>query len=138
MALPLYDVLRQLQSRHVRRLMDGCRNLIFCIYPDAIETMTGKSRVIGYFTSPAKQDCICWMMVAQNHLTIGFPHGNEITDATGILRRFGKRGYLFYRIVRLRDIYNNPALFAILEQAVIHLQRKVQVSSPVAPELEQK
>jgi hypothetical protein len=77
----------------------------------------GSRVVLVYATSPrVLKDCVCSLAVYRRHVNLGFPYGNDLRDAAGLLKGTGKR----WRHVSLKSI-------AELEQPGIrHLVREAR------------
>jgi hypothetical protein len=84
-----------------------CHEYIFAMGAKVVLVYGPTERVIG--------DCVCSIAVHRKHINLGFPHGSELTDATGALEGTGKR-WRHVSIRRLSDL-DRPEVRRLVRQA---------------------
>lgn len=108
----------------IEELARAVRDLIFEVFPQAVEVVWQKQGSVGWGTGPKKfTEQFAYLMPFKHHVTLGFYRGGELPDPAGLLPESGGKqvsGTLSMRslkITRLDDVAQ-PALRALITAAV--------------------
>ena len=111
------DAFLALFSRETRENVLCLRTLILEVFPQAVEEIDPKSRIVAYgFTQKSYKGWVCAIQPHMKHVNLIFSEGTQIPDPTGLLTGTGKQA----RHVKIRSEAEtqNPALRQLLEEAL--------------------
>lgn len=113
-------------SPEVQQLAHAVRDLVFDVLPQAIEVVWPRQRSVGWGTGPKKfTEQYAYLMPFKQHVTVGFYHGGELPDPTGLLPPTGNTqvsGTLSMRSLRITSLeeVSRPALRSLMQAATRH------------------
>ncbi len=116
-------------TEEVQQLAGAVRELVFEVLPETVEVVWPKQRSVGWGTGPKKfTEQFAYLMPFKHHVTLGFYHGGELPDPTGLLPVSGGKqvsGTLSMRSLRITEISDigQPALRTLVEAAAHHQPR---------------
>jgi hypothetical protein len=100
----------------VRSLALKVRELVLSSIPNAIETVDGKARVVGYGYGTRYVDTIFTIILSKTGVKLGIVNGVELPDPKGLMQGAGKR-HRHVQISESSDL-QRPGLKALLKTAV--------------------
>ncbi|MEB8344904.1 DUF1801 domain-containing protein [Flavobacteriaceae bacterium KMM 6898] len=101
-------------SPDIQELVRATRQLILSMLPKAVEVVWNTQKIAGYGTGGKKKtEHFSWVMLAKNHVTLGFNYGPELPDPENILEGSGKL-YRHFKVRSMEDL-NKPDLITILK-----------------------
>jgi hypothetical protein len=108
------------QDPALRPVVDAIRPLVKRVLPHFAEYVD-RSGVIRYGRTTAARDCLVYLTGHRDHVNLGFFHGADLPDPTGILEGTGKQ----IRHITLRTVADarRPAVRAVLH-ALAQRERK--------------
>jgi hypothetical protein len=107
----------------IQDLARAVRELIYDVLPQTIEVVWPRQGSVGWGTGAKKfTEQFAYLMPFKRHVTLGFYHGGELPDPTGLLPESGGRqagGTLTMRSLRItsREQLHDPALRTLIEAA---------------------
>lgn len=107
----------------IREIAEGVRDLVYDVLPQTVEVVWPKQGSVGWGTGPKKfSEQFAYLMCLKNHVTLGFYHGGELPDPSGLLPVSDKKqvaGKLSMASLQLRSVneVGNPALRDLIESA---------------------
>ncbi len=110
-------------TEEVQEIAAAVRDLVFEVLPGTVEVVWPKQRSVGWGTGPKKfTEQFAYLMPFKRHVTLGFYHGGELPDPTGLLPASGGKqvsGTLTMRSLRITEIgdIGQPALRSLIEAA---------------------
>ena len=72
-------------------LANKARRLLLKSLPEAEETVDPTASVLSYGYGPGYRGMICTLLLSKSGVKIGFVHGAELADPTGLLEGSGKK-----------------------------------------------
>jgi hypothetical protein len=111
-------------SEDVQALAHAIRDLVYDVYPSAVEVVWPKQRTVGWGIGPKKfSEQFAYLLPFKAHVALGFYHGGELPDPAGLLPTKGGTqvsGKLSMRSTKIShtDDVDRPELRALLEAAV--------------------
>jgi hypothetical protein len=108
----------------IRELAVATRDLIYDVYPAAVEVVWPKQGSVGWGVGPKKfTEQFAYFMPYAKHVTLGFYRGGDLPDPDGLLPTSGGRqagGDLSMRSLRITDQsqLDDAALRSLIEAAV--------------------
>ena len=114
------------RSSEVQTIAGAVRALVYDALPQTVEVVWARQGSVGWGTGPRKfTEQFAYLMPCAKHVTLGFYHGGELDDPTGLLRSGGKQvsGSLSMRSLKLSslDDVSRPELRALVAAAIRHL-----------------
>jgi hypothetical protein len=114
------------RSPEVQTIARAMRALVYDALPQTVEVVWARQGSVGWGTGRRKfTEQFAYLMPFAKHATLGFYHGGELDDPTGLLRSGGKQvsGSLSMRSLRLSslDDVSRPELLALVTAAIRHL-----------------
>ncbi len=112
-------------SDAIQDLARAVRDLIYDVLPKTIEVVWPRQGSVGWGTGAKKfTEQFAYLMPFKRHVTLGFYHGGELPDPTGLLPESGGRqvgGTLTMRSLRItsREQLRDPALRTLIEAATV-------------------
>jgi hypothetical protein len=112
-------------STGIQELARTVRDLIYDVLPEAVEVVWPRQGSVGWGTGPEKfTEQVAYLMPFRQHVTLGFYHGGELYDPTGLLPEAGGRqvgGSLTMRSLRITSLeqVRDPALRTLIEAATV-------------------
>jgi hypothetical protein len=112
-------------SPAIQDLARAVRDLIYDVLPQTIEVVWPRQGSVGWGTGAKKfTEQFAYLMPFKRHVTLGFYHGGELPDPTGLLPESGGRqagGTLTMRSLRItsREQLRDPALRTLIEAATV-------------------
>jgi hypothetical protein len=109
----------------IQDLALAVRDLIYDVLPQTIEVVWPRQGSVGWGTGAKKfTEQFAYLMPFQRHVTLGFYHGGELPDPTGLLPESGGQqagGTLTMRSLRItsREQLHDPALRTLIEAATV-------------------
>ena len=118
-----FDAVLAKSPADIRQLGHAVRDLVFNVYPRAVEVVWPKQGSIGWGVGPKKfSEQFCYFLPFKQHVTLGFYYGGELPDPAGLLGGGGSQvsGKLSMRSVKLGSMSDaqRPELRALVEAAV--------------------
>jgi hypothetical protein len=122
-----FDGVVAASSPAVRQLAGAVRDLIFDVYPQAVEVVWPRQGSVGWGIGPRKfSEQFSYFMAFKNHVTLGFYYGGELPDPAGLLGEGGRQvsGKLSMRSVRINELaeVRRPELRELIVAAVEQLR----------------
>jgi len=121
-------------SKGIQQLAGAVRAVIYDVYPAVVEVVWPKQRSVGWGIGPKKfTEQFAYLMPFKAHVTLGFYHGGDLPDPTGLLPPSGGKqvsGTLRMRSLRVRslDEVGKPALRSLINAAVRHQRTLISAS----------
>jgi Domain of unknown function (DU1801) len=112
-------------SPAIQDLARAVRDLIYDVLPQTIEVVWPRQGSVGWGTGAKKfTEQFAYLMPFKRHVTLGFYHGGELPDPTGLLPETGGQqvgGTLSMRSLRItsREQLRDPALRTLIEAATV-------------------
>jgi hypothetical protein len=112
-------------SDAIQDLARAVRDLIYDVLPQTIEVVWPRQGSVGWGTGAKKfTEQFAYLMPFKRHVTLGFYHGGELPDPTGLLPETGGQqvgGTLSMRSLRItsREQLRDPALRTLIEAATV-------------------
>lgn len=101
-------------SEEIKEIARQTRKLIYTVLPEVVEVVWIKQKNIGFGTGPKKKtEHFCWLMLATNHVNLGFNYGAELPDPKNLLEGTGKL-FRHYKVKSIEDL-SNPGLIKLLK-----------------------
>ena len=110
-------------SDDVKALAKAVRDLVFDVFPGAVEVVWPKQGSVGWGIGPKKfSEQFTYFLPFKKHVTLGFYYGGELADPAGLLSGGGRQvsGKLSMRSLKIADAddVRRPELRALIEAAV--------------------
>ncbi|HEY0740285.1 MAG TPA: hypothetical protein VGD40_02450 [Chryseosolibacter sp.] len=106
------------------KALSGCiRSLILCICPEAIELPGRDEKSTQFSIGPDESQQFCWLRSGRGYVTIGFNYASELRDDMRILHNIDGV-YYTDKISSVGDLFCNPPLVGLLQQAVAGVRRR--------------
>lgn len=100
----------------VASIARAVRKLIAREMPALAEVVCMRQRTIAYGLGPdAESNLHCYMALQEEHVALGFFHGDDLDDPEGILE--GAEGELRYVVVSSLSDAGSPAVRQVIRQA---------------------
>ena len=105
----------------IQTLARGVRDLIYEVLPAAVEVVWPRQRSVGWGTGERKfTEQFAYLMPFRWHVTLGFYHGGEVPDPTGLLPKAGGTqvgGTLRMRSLKISspEQLRDPSLRALID-----------------------
>ena len=111
-----FDQVIRDRSAEVQAVARAVRDLVYDVLPATIEVVWPRQRSVGWGTGPRKgSEQFAYLLPFAKHVTLGFYHGDELPDPTGLLPTTGGR----MRSLRLSSVdeVKRPELRTLIEVA---------------------
>jgi len=110
----------------IQELARAVRDLVFDVFPGAVEVVWPKQGSVGWGIGPKKfSEQFAYFLPFKKHATLGFYYGGELPDPAGLLGIGGSQvsGKLSMRSIKIANLgdVRRPELRALVEAAVRHL-----------------
>jgi hypothetical protein len=112
-------------SDAIQDLARAVRDLIYDVLPQTVEVVWPRQGSVGWGTGAKKfTEQFAYLMPFKRHVTLGFYHGGELPDPTGLLPESGGQQVgctLTMRSLRItsREQLRDPALRTLIEAATV-------------------
>ena len=113
---------------HVTEIARRLRQLIIDIYPDVVEVLWPKQRIIGYGVGPKKMsEHFCYIGAHRDHVNLGFYYGAQLPDPEGLLEGTGKK----LRHIKIRDIeaVEQPSVRRLIQVSLDERQKALGIKA---------
>jgi hypothetical protein len=85
------EELYNLHNTTVRPIVREARELVVSAWPDAVEQVVEKDRMLHYGTGRRMSDEVMYIAGFTSHANLGFYWGAQLPDPNGLLEGIGKR-----------------------------------------------
>ncbi len=108
------------------RVAVAVRDLVYDVLPGTVEVVWPRQGSVGWGTGAKKfTEQFAYLMAYKRHVTLGFYHGGDLPDPTGLLPEAGGKqvaGTLSMRSLKLHSVddVKNPDLRVLIGEATQH------------------
>lgn len=110
----------------IKRIFLRLRELILSRMPEAIEEIDSKARLAGYLLDKGYKGTVFTLILSKKHVSMGFSHGAELPDPSGLLTGSGK----IHKLIRFTsdDLLNDQALNELMDAAITNGRKRRNLS----------
>lgn len=113
----LFEIIITNYEEDIKKIARAVRAIFYEVYPEVHETIWERQGLSGYGIGPKKMSQhFGWIMIAKNHVNMGFNYGTSLPDQTNLLEGTGKN----MRHIKIKELseLNNPEIKILIESAI--------------------